>query len=238
GSIEIDLPEFDRVGVYTYPINEIAGNTAGMEYDTSTRYLKVVVINNPDTNSDEKFLRYVSINDGDENGNKVDGFANEFSAGTLEITKKVTGNMGDQKRYFGVTVTLEIAEGKNNIAPIFYTGGINGMKNPVEFTDETATINLQLKHDDTFTFYNIPYGTTYTVEEDSYSEQGYTTEYTYSNEDENKVICSPNSTVKIKNNKEETVEVGVNLDNLPYIVVLGLAIAGLAVFAIRKRRFN
>ena len=46
-SANINLPIFNGVGVYTYPITETAGNTAGMTYDIVPKDLVVTVINNP-----------------------------------------------------------------------------------------------------------------------------------------------------------------------------------------------
>jgi hypothetical protein len=36
GSANITLPDFDHVGVYEYEVKEVAGNTAGMDYDGNT----------------------------------------------------------------------------------------------------------------------------------------------------------------------------------------------------------
>ncbi|NMA64840.1 MAG: hypothetical protein GX957_01190, partial [Clostridiaceae bacterium] len=65
GSADLDLPEFTQVGVYTYPISEDEGDTAGMRYDDTPKNLVVTVINNPDYDSQDEesqeFLRVITM---------------------------------------------------------------------------------------------------------------------------------------------------------------------------------
>ena len=44
--------------------------------------------------------------------------------------------------------------------------------------------------------------------------------------------------VDIVNNKGTEINVGVTLDNLPYVFTLVMALGGLVVFVLRKRIFN
>ena len=39
----------------------------------------------------------------------------------------------------------------------------------------------------------------------------------------------------ITNNRDIEIETGINLDSLPYLIILTVAIAGLAIFVVRKR---
>lgn len=45
GTTQIDLSAFTELGVYTYDINEVDGNTAGMNYAAKDYVLKVTVLN-------------------------------------------------------------------------------------------------------------------------------------------------------------------------------------------------
>lgn len=58
--------------------------------------------------------------------------------------------------------------------------------------------------------------------------------YDYS--DKGKTIDSTSDRVTITNEKEGEVDTGVVLNNMPYILVLAVLAAGVAVFIIRKRR--
>lgn len=58
--------------------------------------------------------------------------------------------------------------------------------------------------------------------------------YDYS--DKGKTIDSASDSVTITNEKEGEVDTGVVLNNMPYILVLVVLAAGVAVFIIRKRR--
>lgn len=58
--------------------------------------------------------------------------------------------------------------------------------------------------------------------------------YDYS--DKGKTIDSTSDSVTITNEKEGEVDTGVVLNNMPYILVLAVLAAGVAVFIIRKRR--
>lgn len=58
--------------------------------------------------------------------------------------------------------------------------------------------------------------------------------YDYS--DKGKTIDSTSDSVTITNEKEGEGDTGVVLNNMPYILVLAMLAAGVAVFIIRKRR--
>lgn len=58
--------------------------------------------------------------------------------------------------------------------------------------------------------------------------------YDYS--DKGKTIDSASDSVTITNEKEGEVDTGVVLNNMPYILVLAVLAASVAVFIIRKRR--
>ena len=51
-----------------------------------------------------------------------------------------------------------------------------------------------------------------------------------------KSLDSAEDTVTITNNKAGSIDTGVVLNNMPYILVLAVLAAGVAVFIIRKRR--
>ncbi|HZJ82719.1 MAG TPA: FctA domain-containing protein [Clostridia bacterium] len=228
GSTNINLPAFNRVGVYTYPINETPGNTAGMDYDTGTNNLVITVTNNPayDGGSNEpEFLRVLTMAGTD--GKKIDAFTNTFSAGDLTITKETTGNFGDPEDEFTVTVKLTPPAGKDiKAGPIDTTGADSFTDNE----DGTFTATYTVSHGSNFTLKNIPYGVGYTVEEEE-NDMEYTATYT----GDEGAIDDATQTAAITNTRNTEVATGINLDNLPYILLLAVALGGLFLFGMRKR---
>ena len=95
--IEIQLPEYDSVGVYTYIIHEAAGNSAGVTYYGDAILLRVTVIE-----QDGKLrIAAVHTEDPESTGEgKKDDFDNRYSAGKLEVHKDVEGIMGNKEKYF------------------------------------------------------------------------------------------------------------------------------------------
>lgn len=230
--------KWPSVGVYYYKVNEVAGKTAGVTYSDDTAYLKVTVAY--DDNSNTYYTAFVTLSLADEDGDgitdyKTAGFTNEYSAGDLEITKQVTGNLGDKNAYFAVDVTLTGEEGYTYLGsyPVSETSYDD---NPEEIAiGETTT--FYIKSGETVDIGNLPYGVTYTVEEHDYTtadKGGYDTAvYEYS--DRNKVIDSETDAVIITNNKGTVVDTGITMNSMPYIIVLAAAGIGMVVFFSKKR---
>lgn len=97
------------VGIYTYDISEVEGTTAGVTYDSNVYKMDVLV---EFVNGVRKPVQ-VTFYDEEEPSEKIEAFVNEYSAGSLEVTKEVTGNMGDKKKDFTVKVTFQAPEGEN-----------------------------------------------------------------------------------------------------------------------------
>lgn len=228
----IQLPDYDYVGIYTYNITEEAGNTAGVTYDANPLYLKVTVIQQGD-----KKVRVATLHYKDIDAKKTDkGFTNTYKAGNLAIKKEVTGNMGERESYFNVKVTLTAPEG-TLASTVKVTGGSKQYDQTVTFVDNKAEITVQVKHDDTVTLTNLPYGVTYTVVEDDYTgdKGGY---YAPQYSENDGTVNSGNESIIITNNKTIGIETGIFVDNLPYIAILGIVVAGIGAFFIKRRTTN
>ena len=88
-TVDVTLPDYTSVGVYTYTINETAGTTAGVDYDAASVTMKVTVVNG-DTAGTFK-VAAVSFTKGDkkiENGEVA--FNNTYTANKLAVSKEVT----------------------------------------------------------------------------------------------------------------------------------------------------
>lgn len=228
------------VGVYTYDVKQTVGTQAGVAYDSKTLRMKVTVALD---NDDQYYVAFVTttIADSDDNGItdvKSGSFENTYSAGSLAVTKNVTGNMGDRNQYFKITVTLTGEAGKTYALSYPVSGGsklVNGTGDAAASTISVGTpTDFYLKHGETFTIANLPYGVTYTVVEDNYQDEGYTTTTNYS-DDTNKKIDTATDTVTITNKKSATVDTGIALDSLPYVLLLAVSVMGIAAFVMKKR---
>ena len=168
----------------------------------------------------------------DENDKKTDTFQNEFSAGSLVVKKEITGNFSQSDDTFEVTVLLTPDEGKTlKEGPIRVTGAVDQTGNVVKNNDGTVTVTFTVTHNSTVTIANVPYDVSYKVTEDA---GDYTATFTGDNGEINKA----SQEVKIVNKLDTRIETGVNLDNLPYILVLALVGVGLISFTVRKRVRN
>lgn len=237
-AVALSNVQWPGVGVYYYTVNETAGNTAGVTYDNTTAYLKVTVAYDEGTHTYYTAFVTLNLDEKDEDGNtkvKTYGFTNEYSAGSLSISKTVTGNMGNQNAYFAVKVKLTGEDGKTYLPTYAVTGG-SYESNPTTIVIGTET-TFYLKHGETITIANLPYGVTYTVVEDDYTTDanGKYDEARYTFSDENKKIDSAADTVTITNNKGIQVDTGIGLDSLPYVLMLVVVCSGAVVFFSKKR---
>ena len=257
-NITVALPEYTSVGIYTYTIKEIIPGTAdtalkdkkptaGVTYRTEDITLVITVV---EVNG-KKVVAAVHcenpVDTSNKNGTKTSEFVNTYSAGNVEITKVVTGNLGDKTKYFDVTITLTLDSTKDYSGVSITANGdelswkdANNGTNPTSIDLTTTTsATFHIKDGETVEISNIPYGVTYTVTEADYASEGYDkAEYAFTDTDKEctvKTIDSALETVTITNNKTGEVDTGINLDNMPYIVLLGIAAAGMILFLARKR---
>ena len=222
GNIEIVLPNYDKVGVYQYTLKETPGNLAGVTYDNTEYYLKVTVIN-----QDGQKVRVAALHKGSASGNKENSLENTYTAGALQITKTVDGNLGDKTKYFEFKVTLT-GMGESVYADSYNVTGGSYTGNPTTIAIGTET-TFKLKDGDTIKIANLPAGVKYEVTETE--AEGYTTTKTA----DTGTIEGSVATAAFTNTKNGEVDTGIRLDSLPYLMMLAIAGAGLVVLVARKR---
>lgn len=231
-NITITLPEYTSVGIYTYTFTETDGGTAGVTYRSDAITLVVTVIE-----QDGK-VRVAAVHTEGEGEAKSGEFNNEYSAGSLSVKKTVTGIMGDQQKEFTVKVTFTAPEGDTVREAITYVDGTETKTIAAgEGWTGSKEVEITLKHNETVTFTNIPYGVTYTVVENDYTDEadgGYDAAF-YDFDDTNKKIDSASENVTITNNKDGEIDTGISMDSMPYILLLAVACMGLVVFISKKR---
>ena len=223
GTITVTLPQYDSVGIYEYTLIEKNGTTAGVAYYGDAIKLVVTVIN-----GDDGKLRVAAVHTESEGADKSDTFENTYSAGTLKISKTVTGNMGDKNKYFEFTVLLSGRSGMTYPETFAVSGG-SYAQNPttIMLSEETT---FMLKHGDTISIANLPYDVDYMVIE--MAADGYTTTST----NETGRISAAEQTAAFTNVKNSAVDTGVMLDSLPYVLMLAAVLGVAAAMVVRRRR--
>lgn len=193
-------------------------------------------------------------------GTKVlatEAFHNTYGAGnsvnSVELKKTVHGNFGDLGKDFTFNVTFNKAVDKNygNIAfeaengrKVYKTNdptqtGVNELEYGVEYV-------VTLKHGETIEFGNLPADVTYTMVENGKQDVEGTQKvdgiYTVTGEktEDNKGTVTASATTakeEIVNTNQESPDMGVVLDNAPYIAMLAIvAIGGVALMLNKRRR--
>lgn len=252
GSIVMNVPNYTKVGVYTYQVKEKDGDTLGMTYDPKTYTLQVIVgnkIENDQIVAGGEKVCYVTMLDGTTKQNSV---KNTYNAGTLNITKTVQGNMGDRSTdtKFDFVATFKVPTGKtlrsDIVLPEGYTINWNSTKTE-------GTVNFKLSHNETFSVQNLPKDIEYSVVEmngkTSLANGAYITntagENTYQVSYDNFVNGTVGTTemtdenviaTNITNTWGSTIDTGVILDNAPYILMLAIVAGGAMTLVIKKRR--
>ena len=281
GKVTITLPKYTVVGIYYYTIKETPADTAGVTYYAKDIMLKVTVIEQNGKVRVAAVHTEEGYNGTEVDGKKKDTFENLYSAGTLEINKMVEGNLGDKTKDFTVTVVFTKDADVTVGAPIKYstTGGQtdpdyeqsknweteekevaaeDGTTKKITVQKETSTVVINLKHNETVTFTNIPHGVSYKVVEDNYrtstdSSNDYdnvkydgtdiksTITVTGAEAEDNGVSGSivkdsDEDTVTITNTKISDVDTGISVDSIPYIAMLGVVAIGGTGFIVSKKR--
>lgn len=249
-TISVSVPSFAKAGIYKYTIKEVAGSTAGVTtYDTEkTIHVSVLVeydnennklvIGNPkdETSGITYFIEKV-------NGEKTSEFKNVFQTNDFTVAKDVQGNMANENDKFEITVTLTALTDKTVLTPIQVAG------ETVEasaWNDGVYTKVLTISESDgAVTFADIPYGVAVTVAEntDVTKMNGYTSKgYTVNGNDAAAVSFSidddaaTTDAVVVINEKTSSVDTGITMDSLPYILILVVACGAAVLFVINKRR--
>lgn len=241
-SVSLKVPAYGSVGVYKYMFKEVDSDILGITCFEENIYLTVTVTYNEGGNLVADAKVYTGIEGEGDEAEKVDNLVNTYSAGSLSVSKKVTGNMGDKKKDFNVHVTFKNPTDRKIDSTISYktANGDECVITPEMLKEGTYTADIVLSDQDTVIFTNIPYGVTYEVKEDDYTgdKDGYDVAditVTDGGEGEKGVIDSVSETVVVTNNKEKDVDTGINLDSMPYLMMMGVACAGMFTFFTKKR---
>lgn len=228
----VTVSNVKNIGVYTYTFNEKNNGTAGITYYPTQ--LKLVVTVTRDEN-DVLSATYALYADGKD---KTDEVTNTYAANSLTVNKKVAGNLGDKTKEFTARVTFTSTNKVNStitgaaeIAPGAWT------------KDETtgiltASANITIKHGSPVTFNNIPAGVNYSVAEIVGADGKVDGKYvvSYDNNKEGVITADAAASTTITNTYDnDSIDMGVSMDSLPYILMLVVVGAAVVVIATRKK---
>lgn len=252
-AVAVTADSYQSVGYYYYEFREKAGNTAGVTYAADTCAVRVAVVNDDASAGALKIdnVKLYRVNADGSLGQKAENVTNVYAAGSLSVTKTVTGNMGDRNREFDVTVTFTAPAGTEIHAPIAISTSADITGNPTEAVINAAktgaTASVKVKDGTTVVFSNIPKGVAYQVTEtqaEGYQMPKYNGAESAGGKNGTITDTAAGTgtvgmaqSVEIENKRETTIDTGIFLSNLPYVLVLaGIAAAALLFFAGKKRR--
>lgn len=252
---DISFGTFPHAGEYVYAVKETKESADGVEYSEDTYTLRVYVKNGD--NGLE--IRNMTAEKGTSNGtvgNKVSEmkFTNTYRKdAALEITKVTTGELADKTKDFDFTITITPSKTEPN-QESSYTGKI-GEEDVTVNANQPTTFKL---HDgETLKFDSLPAGTRYVVTEqaatDGYTpsvtvvENGTTTVTNKKASSETDGISSADAqptnlvgegknSVTFTNTYKDVPLTGIFMNNLPFVIVIGIAVLALGALAILKKQ--
>lgn len=238
---------YNKVGKYAYTISENETMIPGITKDPHEYEMIVTVVNKEKDNLTSKTGYGYFVGMYDDKGNKVPAeFTNTYNSYSLEVKKTVEGNFGDLGDTFTFYITLGKEDGKDNnyATATVHVSDTSNPANNATWTIGGGQQTVTLKHGQTIIVSNLPVGVTYTVTEKKTNEDG--TAWVYDTTGEavaiNDVLPSitadnNENKVEIVNKHEGAPDMGVVLDNAPYIAMLAIvAIGGVALMLNKRRR--
>lgn len=259
----VDLPNFTIPGKYTYVFQENDPYVAGVVPNTNYYQVTVWALQDESQTGIGNHIKecYVKLSQVELKNDayvevsgktKLSQIENTYQAGTVTITKSVTGNMGNKSTKFNFKVVLESDKPVNST--VVSTGDKTFTFTANGHGKYTAEQTYQLADSETLTITNLPFGVTYTVyemngegETATAVAQGstltaesktYTVSYDAAQTGalDEKTANHKIATIVTNNCGDDTIDTGVILDNAPYILMLAVVAGGAMTLVIKKRR--
>ena len=235
GSLTVDLTKFTDPGIYHYTVSETEGSYEGIVYDDTIYDVYVYIVT--DDAGTLSVGNVVSVKDGTK-GNL--SFTNDYGAEKendsthdVTITKDVTGNQGDRDALFAFNVSVNGATGEAYKILVKETSSSNAME--YKYTVGDDAIEVSIKDTGSIQIFGLSESDTYTVTEQDYSNDGYTTKV---NDADGRVatgsLIADNTQITVENNKTASTPTGIAMTYGPYALMVALA-GGMAVLFFRRR---
>lgn len=233
-TLDIDPDDYD-IGVYTYKITEENNGTAGVTYTSDELYLVLTILYN-ETEA-KHFVAAMHV--ASANGDKVNSITNTYNAGSLLVSKEISGNTADMTAEFEFVVTFTAPVGRTfNLKA---DGGVQIVTTDTPetgFTNNSVTYKFNLGNGDSLRFTNIPVGTEYTVTETKANADNYETTFTgtiNTNGGKATITDTSEATVEVENARSSDVDTGITLDSLPFVLILAVCAGAVVLFVIKRR---
>ena len=249
-SLGLDTANFPHAGVYEYTITEVADTyleAANEEVVYSTEEYKLLVYV---ANDGEGGLEVVSVTAEDNTGVKQAkiNFTNVYRKdAALTISKVTEGEYADKTKEFDFTITLTRAATEDS-SEMTVNAKLGDQVVPVTYG---VPYSFKLADGDSLVFDSLPAGTRYTVTEVGV-EDGYTPSYVLTENGqekpsvkgaeaddlavENALVGENSNSVVFTNTEGSIVVTGVIMNNLPFIILIAVAVAGIAGYVAVRRK--
>ena len=242
-----------HAGEYVYTVTETQENMTNVTYDTSSYKLRVYVINGTNGLEVEKITAQKITAQGANGKTDKILFTNTYAKNdaTLTIEKKTTGKYANKTKEFNFEITFTKSPMSDQTT---FTGNIGS--EPVECT---AGIEkpFTLADGEQLVFHDLPVGTTYVVKELA-AKDGYTPSVTVKENQTNTVtnktvqetealntlkengknnlVGENENKVTFTNTYKDVAVTGIVMNNLPFILLVAVAIVAFVSLAVIKRR--
>lgn len=251
---------FPHVGEYVYTVKEKDESTTNpsITYSKEQYTLRVRVANGANNNS--LYIKDITAERDRSNGtetNKVAkiSFTNTYRKNvSLEITKATTGTLADKTKKFNFKITFEKSATEDTLTNFQGTITRKGSAETETVTCQSGSATFTLADGDVLKFENLPAGTKYTVTEVEGEKDGYTpyvtvtdngtrgevskgTDGTDLSSSQNGNYAGENDNiVEFENKYVENPATGIIMNNLPFILLIGVAVLAFGTLAFVKKR--
>ena len=252
---------FPHAGEYVYTVKETDESKANpsITYSKEQYTLRVRVANGANNNS--LYIKDITAERDRSNGtetNKVAkiSFTNTYRKNvSLEIKKTTTGTLADKTKKFNFKITFEKSATEDKLADFQGTITRKGNAQTETVTCQNGSATFKLADGDSLKFENLPAGTKYTVTEvEGEKKDGYTPHVTVTdNGTKGQVIKGADGTdlsssqngnyagennniVEFENKYVENPATGIIMNNLPFILLIGVAVLAFGTLAFVKKR--
>lgn len=238
---------YNTDGGALYMIVTVTHKTTGDKHEivpNEYNYSAALYRTNGDVNSVDQATAGTKVEAKDAFHNTY-GNNDEDKVNAVELKKIVHGNFADLGKEFTFDVVFNKGDADKAYGPIMLTNPDNvsiKVGNQEVSGSELAygtTYTVTLKHQQSVTFGNLPQNVTYTMTENDKDSTGKVDGvYDVSGEAADTVTMgNEDKSVTIENTNQASPDMGVVLDNAPYIAMLAIvAIGGVALMLNKRRR--
>lgn len=246
---------YDVAGVTHDPNNYYLHVQVVKDPGNNNNLARLVTLHKPDPNNQNTYINA-----------KTNGVTNIYRNGDIIIKKVVNGTVADDDLPFSIKVTMSSTKAVSSDITYKFYDKDNAQKGPAVTIPHddwnldngvyTLEQTIEITANKRVEIYNIPYGVTYTIQEANYSSSYKVPTYNINTEvgEEGDTIVNAHSanwndkyvsgtisdledTITIINTTDATIDVGVIIDNMPYIAIMIFAIGAIVAFvAIRHKK--